>query len=79
VTVTIAGRRYTLAVLAPKTIKAGQTATIHLHLIKTAVTRLAGHTLTIRLTLTITHQGKKTCHAVKTTIKGTKKPAKYRG
>ena len=78
-TVTIAGRRYTLAVLAPKRIKAGQTATIHLQLPKTAVTRLAGRTLTIRLTLTITHQGEKTSHAVKTTIKGTKKPTKHRG
>jgi hypothetical protein len=69
VKVTIAGARHALTVLAPKTIKAGRTATVRVRLSKAAYTRLAGRSTRVKLTLTITANGTRMSRAVQITLK----------
>jgi hypothetical protein len=57
VRVRIAGSSYWAAVLAPRGLSAGQTATLSVRLSQRAYAALAGHTATIALTVTLGEQG----------------------
>jgi hypothetical protein len=57
VRVRIAGGSYWAAVLAPRGLSAGQTATLSVRLSRRAYAALAGHTATIALTVTLGEQG----------------------
>jgi surface-anchored protein len=52
-TVTIAGRRFTATLLAPKTIRPGQTATLRVRLTPAAAQRLKGHTAQVRFRIAV--------------------------
>ncbi len=71
-TVRIAGKRYALTVLAPKTIGSGKKATVRVRLSKAAARRLEGRKTTIKLKVTITANGKKTTRTIEAPIKGKK-------
>jgi hypothetical protein len=66
----IAGKRYMLTVLAPKTIGSGKTAAIRVRLPQAAADRLEGRRTTIELEVTIAANGKKTTRTIEVTIKG---------
>ncbi|MBB4664058.1 HtaA domain-containing protein [Conexibacter arvalis] len=64
----IGGKRFKLAVVAPKTIKAGKRATVRVRLSKRAVQRLRGRKATVRVKTTVVTGGKRTTRTVKATI-----------
>jgi|GEM_PF-5464906 len=66
----IAGRRYALAVRAPKTIAAGRSARVRVRLSTAAAARLRGHRVTVRLKVALARQGARTTRTVRVTIKG---------
>jgi hypothetical protein len=67
--VKIGGKRYTVAVLAPKTIRPGGRATVRVRLPKAAAKRLAGRRAIVKLKLTIAGRGVAISRTVKVTIR----------
>lgn len=70
VTSRIAGRRYALSVVVPKTIKPGGKATLRLRLSKVAATRLAGRTASVRVKVVLRAGDKVTTRTIRVAIKG---------
>ena len=68
--VRIAGRRSTLTVLAPKTVKAGGRAALRVRFPKAAVSRLAGRRATVRVKITLATGGKFVSRTVAVVVKG---------
>jgi hypothetical protein len=66
----IAGRRTTLAVLAPARIRPGERAAVRLRLSRREARRLAGRRLTIRLEIVLTANGQRTARTITTRIRG---------
>jgi predicted RecA/RadA family phage recombinase len=71
VTMTIAGKRFTLTVLAPKTIKAGASATLRVRVSAAAAKRLAGRTSTVTVKVSVAG-ATTTSRTVKVKVKRTK-------
>lgn len=69
VRVRIAGKRYTLTVLAPKTIRAGRHATLRVRLPRAAMVPLRGRKATVTVRVAVVHQGRRTARTVKVAIK----------
>lgn len=70
VTVKIAGKRYRLTILAPKTIAPGKRATLRVRLPKAAAKRVRGRRATVRLEIAVTTRGKRTSRKLRATIRG---------
>ncbi|MDO8186857.1 HtaA domain-containing protein [Conexibacter sp. JD483] len=78
VTVTIAGKRFALAVVAPKSIRAGRRGALRLRLSRAAARRLAGRTATVRLRVTIATGGRAVTRTVTVKIAARKAKARKR-
>lgn len=71
----IGGKRFKLAVVAPKTVKAGKRATVRVRLSKAAAQRLRGRKTTVRVKTTVAAGNAKTTRTITVTI-AAKKAAK---
>jgi hypothetical protein len=69
VTVRIAGKSYSLPVLAPKSIAAGKKATLRVQLSKAAASRLKGRSARLTIKVTIIRQGTKATRTVTVTVR----------
>jgi hypothetical protein len=67
---TIAGKRYPLAVLVPRTVGSGKRAALRVRLSMAALERLGGGRVVIEVPVTIEVQGRRTTRTVKVTIRG---------
>ncbi|MDO8188691.1 HtaA domain-containing protein [Conexibacter sp. JD483] len=70
VRVTIAGRRFWAAVLAPRTIRAGRRGAVRLRLTRAAARRLAGRSARARLKLVVTSGRARTAKTLTITLRG---------
>ena len=68
--VRIAGQRYSVTVLAPKSIQAARKATIRVRLPKAAADRLRGRRATVSVKVSITVGGKKTTRTITAIVSG---------
>jgi hypothetical protein len=69
-TVRIAGKRYTVRVLAPKRIRPGRKAAVRVRLPKAAAERLQGGRAKIKLDVAIVANGKRKTRTIRATIRG---------
>lgn len=77
VKVKIKRKRYSVRVLAPKSLKAGKRGKLRIRLSKAARKALAGRRTTVKVRVTLTADGRRTTKTIKTTLKA--KKAKKRG
>lgn len=66
--VTIAGRRFAVRVLAPKTVRAGRRAAVRVQLPAAAATRLAGRRASVRIVVVTTVDGARERRTLRATI-----------
>jgi Htaa len=72
IAVKIGGKRFVVAVTAPKSVAAGKSATVRLHLSKAARLALGAKKAVAKLTVRVTANGATTSHVVKVKIAGKK-------
>ncbi|MDO8212633.1 HtaA domain-containing protein [Conexibacter sp. CPCC 206217] len=76
--VVVGGRRFSAAVVTPRTVAAGRSATLRVQLTKAAARRLAGRSARVRVKVTTTVAGKRTARTIAVTVKGAR-TARARG